>query len=77
MGTIHSHIKLVSMTSLNLTIIIINNLFSTPKEMLINLLITTSCCLMVGLCIECNVTHFEFFSNYSLGKNDELNKTFT
>ena len=26
---------------------------------------------------ECNDTHMEFFSEYSLGKQDELNKTFT
>ena len=25
---------------------------------------------------DCNRTHFEFFSKYSLGKQDELNKTF-
>jgi hypothetical protein len=25
----------------------------------------------------CNITHFEFQSNYSLGKQDELNRTFT
>ena len=25
---------------------------------------------------DCNRTHFEFFSQYSLGKQDELNRTF-
>ena len=25
---------------------------------------------------ECNFTHYEFYSKYSLGKQDELNKTF-
>lgn len=26
--------------------------------------------------IDCNATHFEFFSNFSLGKQEELNQTF-
>ena len=26
---------------------------------------------------DCNSTHYEFFSKYSIGKQDELNKTFT
>jgi hypothetical protein len=27
--------------------------------------------------VECNATHFDLIGNYTLGKQDELNKTFT
>lgn len=37
--------------------------------------------LLLGLCAitfsaDCNFTHYEFFSRYSLGKQDEANRTF-
>ena len=34
-------------------------------------------CLLWANADECNNTHMEFFSEYSLGKQDELNRTFT
>lgn len=33
-------------------------------------------CLPAAFCIQCNASHFDFIGNYSLGKQDELNKTF-
>ena len=37
----------------------------------------TLCLIGSVICQECHDTHMEFFSEYSLGKQDELNKTFT
>ena len=33
--------------------------------------------LTVAACVECNATAYEFLSEYSLGKQDELNISFT
>lgn len=33
-------------------------------------------CLQIALAIECPASHFDYVGNYSLGKQDEINKTF-
>jgi len=33
--------------------------------------------LTISLSLNCNISHFDFVSRYSLGKQDELNRTFT
>lgn len=42
-----------------------------PTPLLLPLLVLTT------ISIDCNFTLFEYFSSYSLGKQDELNRTFT
>lgn len=44
--------------------------------MRILILVILGCLLAVGRQADCNATHYEFFSKYSLGKQDEANRTF-
>ena len=34
-------------------------------------------CLPMGQSVQCQATHFDFIGKYTLGKQDELNRTFT
>lgn len=34
-------------------------------------------CLPLTQAVDCNSSHFDFIGSYTLGKQDELNKTFT
>lgn len=47
---------------------------TAPMRSLILLLAVTALVLAQQ---DCNTTHLEYFSEYSLGRQDELNKTFT
>jgi hypothetical protein len=40
-------------------------------------ILITLCLLFSAQSANCSNTHFDFFGKYSLGKQDELNKTFT
>jgi hypothetical protein len=40
------------------------------------LLMVSSLLILVASFKECNFTQFDFFSHYSLGRQDELNSTF-
>ena len=43
---------------------------------IVTILLTLSILAMPSYQADCNSTHFEYFSNFSLGKQEQLNKTF-